>query len=163
MIEFRNFSSVFEVSIGLHLAYSIFAGVRESTLSVYVRTLTFAKDYLPWLISSGVEVGVLVDKALALEDQLIEIERENADRQTFFIAASICISALSAGALVGIAFVPNLELCLVWGVVLAVVALAPMPCFVLSFYLSVRKHLDMLNALRADIEKWSDDPAQRGD
>lgn len=148
MVAVSDFTSVFEVSIALHLAYSLIDNLHTLPISTFWKSLNAFSKWTDEMVARGVLTAAdkkEVDRKLLWIGLGLWLDAEQfAKRVKYFVLAAILISVYSLSWLLFVGFYPAAELSLLGISFVLAIALLPMPVIMLITYLVMRRKLQPL-------------------
>ena len=142
-----DFATVFEVSIAIHLAYTLLSDVRHSTLQRFRDSVQYVKDYIYRFERAKISVERLELRILQFEEAWLKAWFALRPLIRFFSIISVVVALFSLGVLIFAGFQPKRD----WSVSVMVTVLSfvllPMPLFLLVTRLAARRYIKNLNGL----------------
>src|SRR5579871_4737823 len=140
-----DFASVFDVSIVIHLAYTLLNDVQNLTLQRFQDSVQYLKEYRHIFDTPKISLDNLDYKIAWFEQAWIDAMNDLRRLIRWFSVISILVALFSLTCLIFAGFQPNAQWSIFGMVLVLAIALLPMPLFLVVTRIKARKHVDQLN------------------
>lgn len=146
MVQISNFSSLFEVSIALHLAYSFVKDLHSRPITRFQKA---SKDLNKLISDLKSESNCSADEIQSLESSLIYVQfgimfmlQPFEKYINYFVKASIVFAIYSLSWIIFIGFCPEATFSIGQMIIMVTISLLPMPLFILITYIVMKRRVD---------------------